>query len=87
MILDDKIRKYTTTRYIAYDNKQIFVELHFLSNRVFINIMSGEYNDKLNLIKKYGSSYNWSNDSRIEIMENDDLEYVKEDLNKVTKKL
>lgn len=78
MSLGENVKKHTTINYIAYTNGKDFLDLHFLTDRIYIDIMSGSYNDPNNRVKKYNDNYNWSNDNRLDIFENDDYEYIKD---------
>lgn len=78
MMLGENVSKHTTNNYVAYTNDKSFLELHFLTDKIYINIMTGEYNDPQNKVIKYTENYRWSNDNRIEIFPEDDLDYVKD---------
>ena len=39
--------------------------------------MSGEYDDPNNKVVKLDDNYKWSNMNRLDIYENDDIEYIK----------
>lgn len=75
--LSNDVLKNSTKNYISYTNGKTFVELRFYTNSINIVIMSGEYNDPLNKVEKIAESYNWSNMNRVNIYENDDLNYIK----------
>ncbi|MEG1821058.1 MAG: DUF262 domain-containing protein [Malacoplasma sp.] len=71
------IKKNTTTNYISYTNGKNFIEVHFMSNYLRIGLMSGDYIDSKNKVVRLSDTYKWSNNNRLDIYENDDLEYTK----------
>jgi predicted transport protein len=75
--LNDDIQRNSTKHYISYTNGKSFVEFHFWKESLFLTIMSGEYNDPEHKIQKLDDRYKWSNMNRLDIFENDDLEYIK----------
>lgn len=75
--LGNDIQKNSTKHYIGYTNGKSFVEFHFWSNSLFLTIMSGEYDDPNNKVVKLDDNYKWSNMNRLDIYENDDIEYIK----------
>ena len=75
--LGDDVQKNSTKHYIGYTNGKSFVEFHFWSNNLFLTIMSGEYDDPMHKIVKLDDNYKWSNMNRLDIYENDDLDYIK----------
>lgn len=75
--LGNDIQKNSTKHYIGYTNGKSFVEFHFWSNSLFLTIMSGEYDDPENKVVKLDDNYKWSNMNRLDIYENDDVEYIK----------
>lgn len=75
--LGDDVQKNSTKHYIGYTNGKSFVEFHFWSNNLFLTIMSGEYDDPMHKVVKLDDNYKWSNMNRLDIYENDDLEYIK----------
>ena len=75
--LGNDVQKNSTKHYIGYTNGKSFVEFHFLSNSLFLTIMSGEYDDPNNKIVKLADNYKWVNMNRLDIYENDDIEYIK----------
>ena len=75
--LGDDVQKNSTKHYIGYTNGKSFVEFHFWSNNLFLTIMSGEYEDPRHKVVKLDDNYKWSNMNRLDIYENDDLEYIK----------
>lgn len=77
LTLGTDIQKNSTKHYIGYTNGKSFVEFHFWSNNLFLTIMSGEYDDPRHKIVKLDDNYKWSNMNRLDIFENDDIEYVK----------
>lgn len=77
MSLADNIKKNATKHYIGYTNGKSFVEFHFRTNYLYLTMMSGTYNDPLNKIRMLDGRYNWSNNNRLDIYEDDDIEYLK----------
>lgn len=77
LALGDDIKKNSTKHYISYTNGKSFVEFHFYTNSLYLTIMSGQYDDPRNKIRKLDERYKWSNMNRIDIYENDDIEYIK----------
>lgn len=75
--LGDDIKKNSTKHYISYTNGKSFVEFHFYANSLYLTIMSGQYDDPQNKIKKLDERYKWSNMNRLDIYEEDDIEYIK----------
>ena len=75
--LGNDVQKNSTKHYIGYTNGKSFVEFHFWSNSLFLTIMSGEYDDPNNKVVKLDDNYKWSNMNRLDIYENDDIEYIK----------
>jgi uncharacterized protein with ParB-like and HNH nuclease domain/predicted transport protein len=75
--LNDDIQRNSTKHYISYTNGKSFVEFHFWKESLFLTMMSGEYNDPEHKIQKLDDRYKWSNMNRLDIFENDDLEYIK----------
>ncbi len=75
--LGDDIKKNSTKHYISYTNGKSFVEFHFYKKYLHLTIMSGEYDDSQNKIKKLDERYNWSNTNALDIYEDDDIEYIK----------
>lgn len=51
---------------------------YFWSNNLFLTIMSGEYEDLMHKVVKLDDNYKWSNMNRLDIYENNDLDYIKE---------
>lgn len=74
--LGDDIQKNSTKHYISYTNGKSFVEFHFYTNSLYLTIMSGQYDDPRNKIRKLDERYKWSNMNRIDIYENDDIDYI-----------
>ncbi|MEG2848590.1 MAG: hypothetical protein RR847_05730 [Bacilli bacterium] len=48
-----------------------------MSNYLWIGLMSGDYIDLKNKVVRLSDTYKWSNNNRLNIYENDDLEYTK----------
>lgn len=76
--LSSDINKNSTRNYISYTNGKNFVELRFYTNSLNLIIMSGKYDDPLNKVEMLAESYNWSNMNKMNVYEDDDLEYIKD---------
>ncbi len=77
MSLDETIKRNSTKNYIGYTNGKSFVEFHFYTNRLFLTMMSGDYEDPKNKIQKLDDNYKWSNMNKLDIYKDDDIEYIK----------
>lgn len=77
MSLADNIKKNATKHYIGYTNGKSFVEFHFRTNYLYLTMMTGTYDDPLNKIRMLDGRYNWSNNNRLDIYEDDDIGYLK----------
>lgn len=75
--LNTDIQKNSTKNYIGYTNGKLFVEFHFSSNKLYLILMSGEYDDPMNKVIKLNENYKWSNMNRLDIYEDDDINYIK----------
>ncbi len=75
--IDDSIKKNSTSVYISYTNGKSFVEFHFNKDKLFLSIMTGDYDDPESKVSRIDDSYNWSNMNKIDVFVNDDIEYVK----------
>lgn len=77
MSLSEKVYKNTTKNYIAWNNDYVFLEFHFKSNYITCYLRPGKYDDEKNKVTQLSDSYNWTNNNRIDITENDDIDYIK----------
>lgn len=75
--LGNDVQKNSTKHYIGYTNGKSFVEFHFYTNSLYLTIMSGEYDDPRHKVVKLDENYKWSNMNRLDIFEDDDVEYIK----------
>ena len=75
--LGNDVQKNSTKHYIGYTNGKSFVEFHFYTNSLYLTIMSGEYDDPKHKVVKLDENYKWSNMNRLDIYEDDDVEYIK----------
>lgn len=75
--MSDDVFNNTTKNYIAWSNGKVFFEFHFMSDFIKSYICAGEYHDPLNKVVRLGENYNWVNNNRLDIYENDDIEYIK----------
>lgn len=77
MSLSNDIKRNSTSHYIGYTNGKSFIEVHFQTNKLYLTIMSGKYDDPKNKIQKLDDRYKWANMNRLDIYEEDDLNYIK----------
>ncbi|MDD2435646.1 MAG: DUF262 domain-containing protein [Bacilli bacterium] len=77
MDFSSNIFKNTTKHYIAWSNGKVFFEFHFMSNFIKCFISAGDYDDLLHKVVRLGDNYNWTNNNRLDIYLNDDIEYIK----------
>ena len=75
--LNSDIKKSTTTVYLAYSLGKNIIELWFQVNSLRYILMTGDYDDPMNKVKKLDDSYKWTNDNCMLVTSDDDLEYVK----------
>lgn len=75
--LNTNIQKNSTKNYIGYTNGKLFVKFHFSSNKLYLILMSGKYDDPMNKVIKLNENYKWSNMNRLDIYEDDDINYIK----------
>ena len=77
MSLGEDVSKHATKTGITYTNGKSFADINFRINYLVIYIMSGAYDDPEERVVKLDDSYNFTNDRRLEVRDNYDLEYAK----------
>ena len=78
MNLNSSISYSKTKNYIGYNLGKVFVELHFMSDFIKMFLMPGDYNDPESKVEKLGDNYNWTNNNRLDVRSNDEIEYAKD---------
>lgn len=74
--ISDQIEIRYPANYIAYRTTKNFAEVHVFKNKITIYLLKANYNDPLKKLETVPESYQWTVDQRIDIFNNEDLNYA-----------
>jgi predicted transport protein len=74
--ISDQIEVRYPQYYIAYRTTKNFAEVHVFKTKLTVYVTKAKYKDPKNKLEKVPESYQWAVDQKIDILNNDDLEYA-----------
>ncbi len=77
LTISGTVKIYTTSNYVAFIDRQAFVELHFQKDCLKLLLYSGNYNDPERRIEKLNEKYLWVLGTALKCYPGDDFEYIK----------